>query len=146
MVGLGGWFGYDGFIRYPATPATELYRSIEGSPAPAEMNLEAFKRQKIQTQYGFTFISLIVALIVGLRLLKSYKFKFEFDKDCFTTQGKRFTYADIKEIDHKEWDKKRILKIKLTNGWVVILDAWHHLGVKDFEEMARAAGFEPATN
>ena len=34
MVALGCWFGYDGFIGYPATPAAELYKSIEGSDAP----------------------------------------------------------------------------------------------------------------
>ena len=31
MIGLGGWFGYDGFVRYPATSADALYRSIEKS-------------------------------------------------------------------------------------------------------------------
>ena len=71
MLGLGGWFGYDGFVRYPATPAAELYKSIEGSDAPAGFNLEAFKVQKTKTQYGFTFLCFLAALIVGSRLFAS---------------------------------------------------------------------------
>ena len=71
MVGLCGWFGYDGFVRYPATPAAVLYKSIEGSDAPDGFDLEAFKAQKTKTQYGFTFLTLFVALVVGSRLAKS---------------------------------------------------------------------------
>ena len=56
MVGLCGWFGYDGFVRYPATPAAELYKSIEGSDAPDGFDLEAFKAQKTKTQYGFCLL------------------------------------------------------------------------------------------
>ena len=67
MVGLCCWFGYDGFIRYPATPAAELYASIEGSEPPEQMTdeqLEAFKKQKTQTQYGFTALTFLAALVV----------------------------------------------------------------------------------
>lgn len=128
MTGLCCWFGYDGFVRYPQTPAAELYRSIEGSEAPANYNLEAFKKQKTQTQYGFTFLSGLAALVVGLRLLKSYTFKFEFDEESFVYQGKRRLYSDIRKIDRTQWATKGILKV---DG--ITLDAWHHLGVKEFE-------------
>lgn len=128
MTGLGGWFGYDGFVRYPATPAAELYRSIEGGDAPAGCDLEAFKRQKTQTQYGFTLLSGLAALIVGLRLLKSSRFAFEFDDEGFVHQGKRHAYAEIKDVDRSKWATKGILKV---DG--ITLDAWHHVGVKEFE-------------
>ena len=127
MLGLGGWFGYDGFVRYPATPAAELYKSIEGSDAPAGFNLEAFKAQKTKTQYGFTFLCFLAALIVGSRLFASYKFDFDFDDEGFTYAGKRRAYSDIKKVDRSQWEKKGIVKV---DG--IVLDAWHHLGVKEF--------------
>ena len=127
MIGLGGWFGYDGFVRYPATPAADLYRSIEGSDAPAGFNLEAFKDQKTKTQYGFTFLCFLAALVVGTRLCRSYAFRFEFDDEGFVSDGKRRAFADIKRIDRSKWESKGIIKV---DG--IVLDSWHHLGVKEF--------------
>ena len=127
MIGLGGWFGYDGFVRYPATPAADLYRSIEGSDAPAGFNLEAFKDQKTKTQYGFTFLCFLAALIVGTRLYRSYAFQFEFDDEGFVYGGKRRALADIKRVDRSKWESKGIIKV---DG--IVLDSWHHLGVREF--------------
>ena len=132
MAALGLWFGYDGFIRYPKTPAADLYRSIEGSDAPAGFDLESFKKQKTQTQYGFTALSLLAALVVGLRLYGASKFDFEFDETGFTFNGRRYADADIAEIDRKRWKSKSILALRLKDGEKVVLDAWHHTGVKDF--------------
>ena len=133
MAALGLWFGYDGFIRYPATPAAELYRSIEGSDAPEGYDLEGFKRQKTQTQYGFTALSLLAALVVGLRLFRSYKFKFEFDKAGFTFDGRKYGFNDIDSTDHRRWKSKSIVTLKAKDGTKIVLDAWHHNGVKEFE-------------
>ena len=127
MVGLCCWFGYDGFVRYPATPAAELYKSIEGSDAPDGFDLEAFKAQKTKAQYGFTFLTLFVALVVGSRLAKSARFQFEFDDEGYVYRGRRHAYADIKKVDRSKWEKKGIIKV---NG--IELDSWHHLGVKEF--------------
>lgn len=132
MAGLCGWFGYDGFIRYPSMSAADLYRSIEKSDPPAGMSLDTFKRQKTQTQYGFTVITLLAALVVGLRLLKSAKFDFEFDENAFTFRGRKFTRADIVQIDRSKWEKKSIAVLKLKDGEKIVLDAWHHTGVKEF--------------
>jgi len=129
MTGLCGWFGYDGFVRYPATPAAALYKSIEGSDAPTGYDLEAFKKQKTQTQYGFTILSGLAALIVGLRLLKSYRFDFEFDGEGFVCHGRRHAYSDVKNVDRSKWMSKGIIRI---DG--ITLDSWHHVGVKDFVE------------
>jgi len=129
MLGLCCWFGYDGFVRYPATPAAELYKSIEGSDAPTGIDLEAFKKQKTQTQYGFTILSGLAAVLVGLGLFKSFKFAFEFDDDGFVYQGKRRAYSDIKRVDRSKWATKGIVKV---DG--IVLDSWHHVGVKEFEQ------------
>ena len=136
MAGLCCWFGYDGLVRYPATPAAELYKSIEKSDAPDGCDLEAFKKQKTQTQHGFTLLCLVTALVVGLRLYGSYKFDFEFDEAGFVYKGKRRAYSDIKKINRSQWEKKGIIRV---DG--ITLDAWHHLGVKEFvEALERARG------
>jgi len=132
MLGLSGWFGYDGFIRYPSLPAGDLYRTIEKCDPPAGTNLDKFKEQKTQTQYGFTIITLFVALVVGIRLLKAAKFDFTFDETGFIYQGRKFTKADILQIDRSAWEKKSILVLKMKDGEKITLDAWHHTGVKEF--------------
>ena len=129
MVGLGGWFGYDGFVRYPATPATELYKSIEKSDPPEGFDLDAFKRQKIGTQYGFTILAFFVAAVVGSRLMQSRRFKFAYADDFYVYQGRRHLISKIKVIDRSKWGKKGIVRV---DG--VTLDSWHHLGVKEFVE------------
>ncbi len=131
MAGLGLWFAYDGFIKYPATPAAELYEQIEKAKPPTDFKLEAFKKQKIQTQYGFTIFSLLASLIIGGRLLKSARFDFSFDADGFSVAGTRFPFSDITAVDKRLWEKKGILKLNVANK-TITLDAWHHEGVKDF--------------
>ena len=127
MLGLSCWFGYDGFVRYPATPAAELYRSIEGSDAPAGFNLEAFKTQKTQTQYGFTFLTLLASLVIGGHVWLLSKFRFEYDDESYTFAGRRVAIRDIKSVDRSQWEKKGIIRV---DG--IKLDVWHHAGVKEF--------------
>lgn len=127
MAALCCWFGYDGFVRYPATPAAQLYKTIEGHEAPEGYDLDAFKAQKTKTQYGFTILAGMAALIVGMGLFVAYKFDFEFDDEGFSYGGKRFTYDGIKKVDRSQWDKKGIV---VVDG--IKLDAWHHVGVKEF--------------
>ena len=129
MLALGCWFGYDGFIRYPATPAAELYRSIEGSEAPEGYDLEGFKQQKMGTQYGFMILAFFAAAVVGSRLLRSRRFKFGFTDDFYVYRGRRHPISSIKKIDRSKWEKKGIVKVE-----GITLDSWHHLGVKEFLE------------
>jgi len=131
MAGLGCWFGYDGFVGYPRTEASVLYKSIEGSEAPTGYNLEAFKAQKIKTQYGFTFLAFLAAAVIGGHLWVVSKFLFSFDDEGFEVDGKRHGYGDIANVDRSLWDKKGIVTIS-GEGFKVRLDAWHHVGVKDF--------------
>lgn len=131
MFGLGCWFGYDGFVKYPSTDAAVLYRSIEGSDAPAGTDLEAFKRQKTQTQYGFTVLALLAAALIGGHLWMVSKFDFSFDDEGFVFEGRRHAYGDIRTVDRAQWEKKGIVRIS-GEGFSVKLDAWHHAGVKEF--------------
>lgn len=129
MLGLGGWFGYDGFVGYPKTSAIDLYRKIERAEPPPGFDLEKFKDQKTKTQYGFTILAFAAALIVGSGLYAAYKFDFSFDEKEFVHNGKRFRIDAIKKIDRSKWAKKGIIKI---DG--IVLDSWHHVGVKEFVE------------
>lgn len=135
MAALGLWFGYDGLITYPKMTAADLYRSIEKAEPPAEWTSEklaAFKTQKTQTQYGFAALSLLAALTIGLRLKKAAGFDFEFDESGFTYRGEKFTREDIAEVDRSAWERKSIAVLKLKSGLNVTLDAWHHVGIKEF--------------
>lgn len=145
MLGLCIWFGYDGFIRYPATEAAQLYVQIEGREAPEGYDLEAFKRQKIQTQYGFTLLSLLAAAIVGCNLLRSAKFDFEHDDEGFSVKGEKFKYSDIVKVDRSSWQKKGIIRIFVSKAksnaiMSITLDAWHHIGVKEIEPKLPSQG------
>ncbi len=119
MAGLGCWFAWDGLVRYPRMTAAALYEEIEQAEPPAGYNLEAFKVQKIQTQYGFAALAWLMSVIVGLRLLKAARFRFDFEP------------ADVTKFDACDWEKKDILRVWVQDR-VYVLDAWHHDGVKEF--------------
>jgi len=136
LGGMGLWFGYDGFVTYPALAPAALYEKIETTPPPPEMapaKLEAFKAQKIATQHGLCFALLAVTLIVGIHLVFVSRLDFAFDDAGFTWRGKRYAFADIKSVDRAKWEKKGILRLTLPDGKVT-LDAWHHTGVNEFEK------------
>lgn len=136
MAGLACWFGYDGFVTYPKTPAAALYESIEKSPAPEGCDVEAFKSQKIKTQYGLAGLCLLASLAVGLHLLAVSRFRFAFDETGFEWKGERHPYSDVKSVDRSQWGKgkKGILVLRLERE-TISLDAWHHVPVSDFEKM-----------
>ncbi|MBP5790929.1 MAG: hypothetical protein J6W80_01540 [Kiritimatiellae bacterium] len=137
MLALSCWFGFDAIVRYPATPARELYVSIEAAEPPEGFNLDAFKEQKIQTQYGFAFLAFLAAAIVGVRLWNSWAFGFEFGEDGFSVAGKKFPYSAMKAVDMKKWEKLGLVRFTVLDGGRprrITLDSWHHLGVKEFVE------------
>jgi len=127
MTGLSCWFGYDGFVRYPATPPAALYESIEGKRPLPTYDLAKFKAEKTGRQKQFAALAALAALVVGLRLLKSCRFAFEFDDEGFVYRGKRHAYADVRTVDRSKWMTKGIVKV---DG--IVLDSWHHIGVKEF--------------
>lgn len=124
FAGMGGWFGYDGFVRYPNTPAAALYESIEKSAPPPEMDeerLEAFKTQKIRSQYGLAGALLVASAWVWLILFRAWRFDFDPEK-----AGK------ILGVDRSKWEKKGILVLKTEKCGVVTLDSFHHLGISEY--------------
>lgn len=131
FLALCGWFGFDAFRRYPATPAKDLYFSIEKSEPPEGFDLESFKAQKMQTQRILALLTLLASLGIGVHLIAVARFDFEFDDEGFSWNGRRFAYGEIRETDVSKWEKKNVLAIRGEN-WRILLDAWHHRGVREF--------------
>ena len=139
MFGLFCWFGYDGLVKYPSIPAADLYRSIEGSDVPAGCDLDAFKRQKTQAQYGFAALALLAALVVGGHVALVARLRFEYDDDGFSAAGRpRRAFSDVRSVDWSKWKSKGIVRV---DG--VTLDAWHHDGVRDVAASLERAGKGP---
>ena len=137
MVGLSCWFGYDAFVGYPSKSAHDIYVAIEKSEPKPETNLEAFKAQKIKTQYGFTFLCLAAGLAIafGVQLNRHRTLEWDEEKMQGTlTGGRPLAFADVSEVDDSNWKRKGILVLKAKDGRKVTLDAWHHTGV---EELAK---------
>ncbi|MBQ1428472.1 MAG: hypothetical protein IIZ06_02280 [Kiritimatiellae bacterium] len=137
MLGVAGWFAYDGYVGYPQMPAAALYESIEKAPPPAQMTeaqLDAFKAQKVGFQRALALAALLGGAFVGLRLLASARFSLAYDAEGFTYRGRRYAYADVKAVDASAWEAKRIARVRLADGARLTLDAWHHVGVKEFYE------------
>lgn len=148
MLSLFCWFGFDAVVRYPATDPKVLYVSIEGAEPPANFDLESFKAQKTKTQYGFSLATLIVALVVGLRLLNAWHLDFAFDDDGFSYNGRRFAYGDIKNLTLTRWKKLGILAFSVVIDGAnhrIVLDSWHHEGVKDFFAQLQKSSSLPLT-
>ena len=135
MLGMGCWFGYDGFVTYRRTPAAELYEKIESAKPPEGFPLEAFKRQKIKSQYGFMALCLVASALIGIHLASVAAFRFDWDESSFVVNGKRHPLSDVKSADRSKWKSKGILRLELTDGTRATLDAWHHVGVREFEKM-----------
>ena len=134
FLGMAGWFGYDGLVRYPRADAAALYRSIEKSEPGVTVDLEAFKRQKTQAQCGLMAALLVASAVVGLILLKAVRFRFEYDDEGFVANGVRRSWGDVRSVDRTRWEKKGILVLMLGDA-AVVLDAWHHSGVAAVERL-----------
>jgi hypothetical protein len=74
-------------------------------------------------------------VLIGLNIASAAAFRFEHDDKSFTWNGKLYALSDVKSVDRSKWKKKGIVKLLLADGSRVTLDAWHHLGVKDFEKL-----------
>ena len=108
MLGMSGWFLYDGAVKYPKQD-DKFFEQIHSKRDTA-----------IARQYQFAGITFAAAVVIaGLVGLESRR-KFDFGKD------------DVAEVDFSKWAKKSIAYAKLKNGRTVPLDAWHFLGVREF--------------
>ncbi|MCR5413263.1 MAG: hypothetical protein K6F50_00865 [Kiritimatiellae bacterium] len=131
FAALGGWFGFDALVRYPAADAAALYKAIEGSEPAKGTDLESFKRGKIATQRVFAILALLAAAGVGIHLAAVALVRVDWDDAGFSAGGVKRQWADVASVDDSLWEKKGVLRLS-GEGWKLTLDAWHHTGVKEF--------------
>ena len=67
--------------------------------------------------------------------MRSKRFKFGYTDEFYVYRGRRHPIASIKRIDRSKWEKKGIVRV---DG--IVLDAWHHLGVREFVEKLDGLG------
>lgn len=114
MLGLSGWFAYDGYVSYPQ-------RDDGWFEAQHLKKDSAIRRQK-----EFAVLSLFASLVIAAGVWRAFRFRFAFDDVSYTYRGKTVAFAEIKSVDRSRWQKKGILKV---DG--IVLDSWHHLGVEE---------------
>lgn len=134
FAALACWFGYDGLVRYPSLSAHDIYVSIEKSEPRENTDLEAFKQQKIKTQYGFALLALMASSVIALGVLRSRRGTLTWDDKemCGTlTGGRPLAFSDIVGVEDGQWARKGIIVFVAKDGRRVKLDSWHHTGVDD---------------
>ncbi len=120
MFGLSCWFAYDGYVAYPKHDdawfeARHLRRD------------DATKRQK-----EFAFLALLASIVIAGHVGYVARLKFIFDGESFVCNGVNRRFKDVKNVDWSKWEKKGIVKV---DG--IVLDAWHHSGVREVAELLR---------
>ena len=134
LFAMACWFAYDGYVTYPSMTPEALYEKIEGSAPPSHEDALRVYGNAIPRQKQFMSLCLVGAIIVGLGVLRAYRFDFEYDETGFAFKGCRMNYADVKSLNDSQWKKKGILRLETVRGRIV-LDAWHNTGVDGFYDI-----------
>ena len=120
MLGLAGWFAYDGYVAYPRQDDSWFEtRHIQRE--------NATRRQK-----EFALLALIAALVIAGHVGMVARLRFSFDDSGFVCGGEKRMFSDVKNVDWSKWEKKGIVK---ADG--LTLDAWHHSGVHEVAEILK---------
>jgi len=123
MLGLGCWFGYDGYVNYPRQPESWF----------SERHLQ--KENAIQRQKEFMLLAFLAALVIAGHVWLVARLRFEFDDESYVYKGVRKAFSKETKVDWSKWESKRIVKV---DG--ITLDAWHHTGVHDVVDCLKEIG------
>ncbi len=121
MLGLSGWFAYDGYVAYPAHDDEWFERQ--------HLRRESATRR----QREFMVLALVAAVVIAGHVGAVARLDFSYDGDGFECGGVRRRFADVKSVDWTKWERKGIVKV---DG--IVLDAWHHSGVRGVAEILRS--------
>lgn len=133
LVCLGGaaWFGYDGFIGYPAKlPAAEAYDELRKIEDPVKRETDWTKlveqngwdaatpsktaekiRADIQGQYVYMVLGLLAGIPAVLYFLSCRGSWVESTETGLTSSwGQTVDFAKVTELDKRKWAKKGIAK------------------------------------
>jgi len=128
MLGLSGWFAYDGYVAYPE----------RGDEWFEQQHLR--KENAIRRQREFMVLALIAAIVIAGHVGVVAKFDFSYDEEGFACGGVSRKFADVKNVDWSKWEKKGIVKV---DG--IVLDAWHHVGVRDVAKILKGMTCQDTT-
>ena len=120
MLGLSGWFAYDGYVAYPKHDDAWF----------EQQHLR--KDNAIRRQREFMVLALIAALVIAGHVGVVAKLDFSYNEEGFVCGGVKRSFADVKSVDWSKWEKKGIVKV---DG--IVLDAWHHVGVRGVAEILK---------
>ena len=137
MAGLCGWFLFDGAVVYPKKD--EAYFE----------ELHTKKEVAIARQYQFAGLTGLAAIIIALGVLRNKRRTLEWDDThmCGSlTGGKPLDFTDVARLDAARWESKGILVVYAKDGRHVILDAWHHNGVKELAAKLMSKEDDPKTS
>lgn len=90
--------------------------------------------EAIHSQFVSAAIGLLAALvlmgIVAVRWLTRFVLEETFLTVQFGKVSRRYALETLREMDTRQWEKRGILTVQFAGGRVV-LDAWHHTGVRE---------------
>ena len=78
-------------------------------------------------------LALVAALVIAGHVGLVARLDFSYDENGFVCGGVKRSFSEVKKVDWSKWDRKGIVKM---DG--IVLDAWHHVGVKGVAEILRA--------
>ena len=77
-------------------------------------------------------LALVAAVVIAGHVGVVAKLDFSYDDDGFVCGGVKRSFADVKSVDWSKWEKKGIVKV---DG--IVLDAWHHVGVRGVADILK---------
>jgi hypothetical protein len=119
MFALGMYFLYDAIFVYPYLTEADGHHTT------------------VEFQYSMAAILTLFSLIVGVRLLKNFRRTLEWDDSHMcgsVTDGVSVSFSDITHCDRRQWESKGIIVVYTKDKKHYVLDAWHHIGVKELEK------------
>jgi hypothetical protein len=98
------------------------------------LKMPVYSADDIKAQFVSAGIGVLAAF--GLLGLLAFRFvtRFTLDDVALTVligkQSRTYLLTDLERIDNSQWEKRGIAKVIFKNG-IVVLDAWHHTGIRD---------------
>ena len=87
MLGLSGWFAYDGYVEYPRHD-------------DAWFEQQHLRRENaIRRQREFMLLAFVAALAIAGHVALVARLDFEYDDEGFVCDGQRRSFADVKSVD-----------------------------------------------
>lgn len=109
-------------------------RALEVKLAQNTLLQPVHSAEDIQAQFVSAGIGLLAALgllvLLAVRLFTRMTLDAEALTVTFGKQSQRYLLAELKALDTRQWEKRGILRATFVNG-TVVLDAWHHAGVRE---------------